>query len=103
MNNNDILIIFLDKLHSILIKNLLHKLNQLVKLSQSESPTKKQLSSDESIIQVINVLDTLLPFLLVYIASSDSIINRINEDLIVEIRKLLYFIASIFVFLYFYF
>lgn len=80
-------IFIVDKLHSTLLKNLLHKLNLLVKLSQSDSPTKKQTSSDDDIIQIINVLDTLLSFMLVYIVDVEPIISRITEGLVVELRK----------------
>lgn len=77
----------LGKLHSSLLKYLLHKLNHLVKLSQSDSPTQSSQFSDESVIQIIGVLNTLLPFILVYVSTVEPVINRLTEDLTIEISK----------------
>lgn len=84
----------LGKLDSSLLKYLLHKLNQLVKISQSDIPTQSSQYSDESVIQIINVLNNLLPFILVYVSAVEPVLNRITEHLTIEISKYIIIFSS---------
>lgn len=76
--------IFLGLLSSSLLKHLLHKFN--VYLKGTESPTKVSQSSDR-ILRIVNVLENLLPFLLMSIALKDSILSNIEKGMALEMRK----------------
>ncbi|XP_049819532.1 RAB11-binding protein RELCH homolog isoform X2 [Aethina tumida] len=70
-------------LSSSLLKHLLHKFN--VYLKGTESPTKVSQSSDK-ILRIVNVLENLLPFLLMSIALKDSILSNIEKGMALEMR-----------------
>ncbi|VEN57159.1 unnamed protein product [Callosobruchus maculatus] len=70
-------------LSSSLIKKLLNKLNYYIK--DTESPTKVNQSSDK-ILRIINVIENLLPFLLMSIATHDNITSNIEKDMVMELR-----------------
>ncbi|KAJ8919648.1 hypothetical protein NQ315_006175 [Exocentrus adspersus] len=70
-------------LTSSLLKKLLHKLNCYIK--DTESPSRINMSSDK-ILRVISVLENLLPFLLMVVASHENIISNIEKDMAVELR-----------------
>nr|CAH7731167.1 unnamed protein product [Callosobruchus chinensis] len=70
-------------LSSSLIKKLLNKLNYYIK--DTESPTKVNQSSDK-ILRIINVIENLLPFLLMSIATHDNIMSNIEKDMAMELR-----------------
>ncbi|XP_022908904.2 RAB11-binding protein RELCH homolog [Onthophagus taurus] len=74
----------IDFLTSHLIKSLLQKLNYYLKGSKTESPTKT--IYPELVIKIMNVLNRLLPFILMYVANKPYVLERIEKDMAIEIR-----------------
>ncbi|CAH2002758.1 unnamed protein product [Acanthoscelides obtectus] len=70
-------------LSSSLMKKLLNKLNYYIK--DTESPTKVNQSSDK-ILRIINVIENLLPFLLMSVATHENIMSNIEKDMAMELR-----------------
>lgn len=74
----------LDRLHSDLIKQLLYKLNKVLKAGQLESQSKIE-SSTNSVVRIIHTLDHLLPFVLVYVAHNEAVLSRIENDMTIQL------------------
>ncbi|KAK5642547.1 hypothetical protein RI129_008714 [Pyrocoelia pectoralis] len=66
----------LDRLQTDLIKQLLYKLNKYLKDEASECYA----------VHLVNVIDNLLPFVLVYVCSYHKILDNIEKDMAIEIR-----------------
>lgn len=73
-----------DVLSSSLFKKLLNKLNHNIK--DIESPNKLNQSGDK-ILKIINVIENLLPFLFMSVASHENVISNIEKDMAMEISK----------------
>lgn len=86
-------IIIKGRLQSSLLKHLLHKLNDLLKdTSEVGSMTTKQQivnqpPASDRIIRIVNVLENLLPFLVMSVASQDNILSNIEKDMAIELSK----------------
>ncbi|KAF5303993.1 hypothetical protein FQA39_LY01778 [Lamprigera yunnana] len=66
----------LDRLQSDLIKQLLYHLNKHLKNEGSESQA----------VHLINVIDNLFPFIVLYVASHQKILDNIEKHMTIEIR-----------------
>ncbi|CAH0546958.1 unnamed protein product [Brassicogethes aeneus] len=71
-------------LSSSLLKQLLHKFN--IYLKGTDSPSKISQASDK-ILRILNVLENLLPFLLMSIALKKHILSNIEKGIAIEIRS----------------
>lgn len=76
-------ITFTGRLQSDLIKSLLHKLNNTLKDGESLG---KQLAEDK-ILRIIKILEHLLPFLLMFSITNSNVLNQIEKEMTMEIRK----------------
>ncbi|KAF5306430.1 hypothetical protein FQR65_LT07342 [Abscondita terminalis] len=66
----------LERLQSDLIKQLLYKLNKHLKDEGSETQA----------VHLVNVIDNLFPFILLYVCSYHKILDHIEKDMTIEIR-----------------
>ncbi|KRT83820.1 hypothetical protein AMK59_3189, partial [Oryctes borbonicus] len=69
-----------------LLKNLLHKLNDYLKIIKQESPSKSNSYSD-LVVKLLVVLDHLLPHVLMYVINVTNVIERTEKDAKMEIRQ----------------
>lgn len=79
-------IIIADYLKTRLITNLLHKLNDYLKIVKQESPTKTNYS--DLVVRVLSVLDHVLPHIFMSIINVADVMDKIDVELTVEISKL---------------
>lgn len=75
---------FLGRLKSDLIKNLLHKLNESLKDVEASG---KNLDPDK-VLRIIKALENLLPFVLVFCVKNESVLNRIDKDMAMELSMI---------------
>lgn len=69
---------------SSLLKHLLNKFNDYLK--DAESPSKINQQSDK-ILKIVNVIENLLPFLLVSVSTYEKVLNNIEKDMTIELSK----------------
>ncbi|KAJ8973751.1 hypothetical protein NQ317_018338 [Molorchus minor] len=67
-----------------LFKKLLYNLN--LHMKNTDSSTKVNILSDK-ILRIINVIENLLPFLLLLIAAHEHIMSQIEKDMALELRS----------------
>lgn len=71
-------------LNSSLFKKLLHKLNDHIKGTESQT---RVTPGPDKIHKILAVIDSLLPFLLISVAYHDNVISNIEKDMTIEIRS----------------
>ncbi|KAI4469951.1 rab11-binding protein relch [Holotrichia oblita] len=76
----------LDYFKTHLLKNLLYKLNDYLKIIKQESPSRSSGYSD-LVVKLLAVLDHLLPHIFVYVINVSNVIDRIDKDAKIEIRQ----------------
>lgn len=74
--------VFLGRLRSDLIKHLLCKLNESLK----DTEVTKDIDSDK-VLRIINVLERLLPFVLILCVSNENVLERVDIDMAIDLRK----------------
>lgn len=69
---------------SSLLKHLLNKFNDYLK--DGDSPNKINQQSDK-ILKIVNVIENLLPFLLISVSKYDKVLANIEKDMAIELSK----------------
>lgn len=87
------MISFLGRLKSDLIKNLLHKLNESLKDVEASG---RNLDPDK-VLRIIKVLEHLLPFVLMFCAANERVLERIDRNMAMEL-SMFYYRSCVFVF-----
>ncbi|XP_017781128.1 PREDICTED: lisH domain and HEAT repeat-containing protein KIAA1468 homolog isoform X1 [Nicrophorus vespilloides] len=81
------------RLKSDLIKNLLHKLNNTLKMLKNESPSKA-IPSPEMALKLIQVINELLPFILMFVTDNEIVLDRVETGMKIDLTPELSSVCS---------